>query len=521
MTKTTKPGVKPRATTPVKEAAKRAPVAKKPVREGIAFLIEDEMEKASVLLAAQAITQKLQDMAEDLAKVEADDLMPLSDQLRDVVGPEVASQFSDSVITQIRQLLDAVKGAKDQIDNSISGLETGTAPANDMQASAGLPPAPGAAPAPGATAPGAGAAPIPPAGGDEEFGADDAGAGDMPDLGDEGDAPNLGPAGRARKESASRKGRALTERTLRARAALRRSANPDATILEAFRRVLAETKHPARSLRAVSRLFQIDESDVFDVVRSAKRRKVREANLRRTAHVVPSEDGILFDIVDNDGKVIDSGLPNEKVAKARAEKYSQTGNYDNTDWTGIKKVRYGYEWDKSLSEAGAPIKGQKSKTPAEMNAAADADKQAPAAGSKPAPAPVKPTQPAQAPKPGAAQPKPALPTDGQVAAKPANGQPVNGQPTNGALPAANVPGQKPVDPKPFKLPGNPMTSVPNPKLPEKPPISPVKGGVTMHSTGTPPLPKPGFDDLSAVAPKTGANESRRPRAPARTTRKPR
>ena len=53
----------------------KAPVAaagaKKPVREGVAYLIESELEKAGLVLAAKAIPDDLQSMAEALAKIEA------------------------------------------------------------------------------------------------------------------------------------------------------------------------------------------------------------------------------------------------------------------------------------------------------------------------------------------------------------------------------------------------------------------------------------------------------------------
>jgi len=89
----------------------------------LSYLIENELEKAELVIAIKGITDKLQDMAEDLAKVEADDIMPMGDSLKAAFGPQIADQFSNVATTKVRELVTAVSGAKDAIGNEISRLE--------------------------------------------------------------------------------------------------------------------------------------------------------------------------------------------------------------------------------------------------------------------------------------------------------------------------------------------------------------------------------------------------------------
>ena len=127
--------------------------AKAPVREGLAFLIEDALERSEVVIAAEAIVDKLQGMAEDLSTVEAKDIMPLLDALSNAFGPEVAQSFNGVATEQVRQLIAAVQSAKTALDNEIirlkHGVEGGEVSDMGMDASA-QPMMPGGPPEAGA-----------------------------------------------------------------------------------------------------------------------------------------------------------------------------------------------------------------------------------------------------------------------------------------------------------------------------------------------------------------------------------
>jgi len=125
------------------------------VKEQERVLREDQnLDKAQTLLAAKDITDRLQDMAEDAAKMAVDDLMPLVDIMKDQFGLEAATAFNNVVKQQLQTVLDSIIAAKDQTDNAINTMETGgmpSAPADIGQplppmggapADAGIPPAP-------------------------------------------------------------------------------------------------------------------------------------------------------------------------------------------------------------------------------------------------------------------------------------------------------------------------------------------------------------------------------------------
>lgn len=83
----------------------------------------NELERAELTIAAKGITSKLQRMAEDLAKIEANDLMPMSDQLKAAFGNQLAEKFYSTTADQVRDLLQKVSESKGLIDNQILKLE--------------------------------------------------------------------------------------------------------------------------------------------------------------------------------------------------------------------------------------------------------------------------------------------------------------------------------------------------------------------------------------------------------------
>lgn len=116
--------------------------AKAPVREGLAFLIEDALERSEVVIAAESIVDKLQSIAEDLSTVEAKEIMPLLDSLTNAFGAEVAQSFNNVATEQVRQLITAVQGAKTAMDNEILRLKQGVEGGDmtDMSMDAGAKP---------------------------------------------------------------------------------------------------------------------------------------------------------------------------------------------------------------------------------------------------------------------------------------------------------------------------------------------------------------------------------------------
>jgi hypothetical protein len=263
---------------------------KKTVKEtaqakGLAFLIESELDKAEVVIAAKGILSKLQGMAEDLAKIEADDIMPILDNMRLTFGPELTDSFNDITTAKIRQTMEAVKGAKEAITREVGRLENTVngEPTNDLgmgdegmgmdgDMADGSFDAPedndlDVPPMPDAADPDAVPTADLAAGGEE--GPDAGGLADELDAAFDKEATAGGAAGRARKESA------MVSRNVKA---LRESKNPDMLIYAAFKRTMKESRKIVESARAVAKAFAIDFDDVATIV---KEHAVKESKTRK------------------------------------------------------------------------------------------------------------------------------------------------------------------------------------------------------------------------------------------------
>lgn len=99
----------------------------------LSTLLENDLEQAELILAAKDVMAKLQDMAEDLAKISAHDVFPLADKMKGTFGPEAAQAFEHAAQNGVTKAMAAVRGAKDALNDAILQVE-GKLPANDMAA---------------------------------------------------------------------------------------------------------------------------------------------------------------------------------------------------------------------------------------------------------------------------------------------------------------------------------------------------------------------------------------------------
>ena len=243
----------------------------------LAFLIENELEKAELVLAAKSILDKFQNMAEDLAKIEADDIMPILDQLKATFGPDVSKRFNDVATAKVRGVIEATKAAKDAISTEVQRMEGGVdgEPMNDMAsmddpapdmgtgADAGVDMGTDTGDLGDATMPDDGAA-------EEDLGDDTT----DPDL-DDGDELSIGDeaftddgksaAGRAKKESIIRSNINM----------LRESADPDMLLVKVFRMHLGEGDTADKAVRKIAESFALDVEDVVDTIRETVGKKKR------------------------------------------------------------------------------------------------------------------------------------------------------------------------------------------------------------------------------------------------------
>lgn len=92
------------------------------MKQNLSKLMESELDKAELVLAAKGISDEVQTMTEKVAKLQIDELMPLVDRLKEVFGHEMADQFNSSVDGTLSSLLDLLKQSKDSIENQANVL---------------------------------------------------------------------------------------------------------------------------------------------------------------------------------------------------------------------------------------------------------------------------------------------------------------------------------------------------------------------------------------------------------------
>lgn len=118
------------------------------IAEGIDMAIEQkklkesqDLDQAEVLLAAKQMADDLQKMAEQLASMQVEDLMSITNAMKEQVGPAEAEAFNAAAEAAIAGALDAVKAANEGVSNAVLAAQ-GQAPApTDMDTMAPAAPA--------------------------------------------------------------------------------------------------------------------------------------------------------------------------------------------------------------------------------------------------------------------------------------------------------------------------------------------------------------------------------------------
>lgn len=105
------------------------------IAEGIDMAIEQkklkesqDLDQAEVLLAAKQMADDLQKMAETLASMQVEDLMSITNAMKEEVGQAEAEAFSTAAESAISGALEAVKSANEQVGNAVLAAQ-GQAPA--------------------------------------------------------------------------------------------------------------------------------------------------------------------------------------------------------------------------------------------------------------------------------------------------------------------------------------------------------------------------------------------------------
>ena len=88
-------------------------------------LLEQEVEKAEIVIAAKSLVDELQDMIEQMGKMQNDELGAVVDQMSYQYGADKAASFNQAVASQLETLLASIKSAKEAVNNEV--LEIGRA----------------------------------------------------------------------------------------------------------------------------------------------------------------------------------------------------------------------------------------------------------------------------------------------------------------------------------------------------------------------------------------------------------
>ena len=94
-------------------------------------IMENELDQAEVLLAAKNMADDLQKMAENLASMQVEELMSITNAMKEEVGTAEADAFNTSAEAAIGAALEAVKTANAQVADAVL-VAQGQAPESDM-----------------------------------------------------------------------------------------------------------------------------------------------------------------------------------------------------------------------------------------------------------------------------------------------------------------------------------------------------------------------------------------------------
>jgi hypothetical protein len=89
----------------------------------LANLLEGELERAELTLNAKDVVSKLQEIAEDLAKMQVEQIMPLVDSMKGEFSPDAASAFEQTVEGALDSALQAVRDAREQVNSAVLRME--------------------------------------------------------------------------------------------------------------------------------------------------------------------------------------------------------------------------------------------------------------------------------------------------------------------------------------------------------------------------------------------------------------
>lgn len=107
-------------------------------------LLEDELSQAQSMLAAKDMVDSIQDMIEEISRMQNEQLPPLGDSIRASYGPTESDEFKNSATSTLQSLLGNLQTARDGMDQAVRILsgeqieKPGGGSMNDFDMDAGM-----------------------------------------------------------------------------------------------------------------------------------------------------------------------------------------------------------------------------------------------------------------------------------------------------------------------------------------------------------------------------------------------
>lgn len=86
------------------------------------LIFESEMGQAQAILAAKDMVDSIQDMLEEVSKMQNEQMPALLDTIRDQIGMEQADQFKNSIGTLLASMVDQLSTARETADQAARAL---------------------------------------------------------------------------------------------------------------------------------------------------------------------------------------------------------------------------------------------------------------------------------------------------------------------------------------------------------------------------------------------------------------
>jgi hypothetical protein len=112
----------------------------------IVYLSEGEEEKAEVIMATKDMVDRVTGWLEDVAAMKAEQLLELTDSIREALGSDVAQQYTEQVKPALEAVYNALETSRGGLSGALALISGGEAPSMGGAAPGGAAPAMGAGP---------------------------------------------------------------------------------------------------------------------------------------------------------------------------------------------------------------------------------------------------------------------------------------------------------------------------------------------------------------------------------------